>query len=322
MNLSNGISLYVEKRRATGLAFNSGKSQLVAFSHFIGEIALEGVNSQQVSAFLDRPQTSLLTRLYRYYTLVRFFEFWSSRGAIPELSISRPYCPFRETFIPYIYTRIEIRAILKAAMQRPNNSNISPQTIRTLILTLYATGANVGEVLSLNVSDLDLPHGRIKITSKQVNRNRQIPIGKDLQEVLSKYQRWRVREKYVSSRLFVGKDDKPLSVYSLRNHWQRLRRLSGIVRHDSSMHQPRLQDLRCTFAVHRITSWIRNDADLNKMLPALAAYLGQVGLGSTERYLHLTPERFRKQLDKLSPTPRGKMRWRDDHKLMSFLASL
>jgi integrase/recombinase XerD len=41
------------------------------------------------------------------------------------------------------------------------------------------------------------------------------------------------------------------------------------------------------------------------MLPALSAYIGQQELASTERYLSLAPERFRKELDKLSPT-RGK----------------
>jgi hypothetical protein len=57
------------------------------------------------------------------------------------------------------------------------------------------------------------------------------------------------------------------------------------------------------------------------MLPALAAYMGQLGLGATERYLFMTPERFRKQLNKLSPA-KGKARWRDDKILMDFLASL
>jgi hypothetical protein len=57
------------------------------------------------------------------------------------------------------------------------------------------------------------------------------------------------------------------------------------------------------------------------MLPALAAYMGQVGLGSTERYLSMTPERFRKQLDKLSPA-QGKGRWRDNKGLMEFLSRL
>jgi integrase/recombinase XerD len=57
------------------------------------------------------------------------------------------------------------------------------------------------------------------------------------------------------------------------------------------------------------------------MLPALAAYMGQVGLGATDRYLHLTPERFRKELNKLSPC-RKKGHWRDNKVLMEFLAAL
>jgi hypothetical protein len=81
-----------------------------------------------------------------------------------------------------------------------------------------------------------------------------------------------------------------------------------------------LSDLRFTFAVHRITSWIRGGADLNRMLPALAAYMGQ-RLGSTERYYHLTPERFKKHLKKLSSQGHHG-HWRDDRRLMEFLASL
>jgi hypothetical protein len=57
------------------------------------------------------------------------------------------------------------------------------------------------------------------------------------------------------------------------------------------------------------------------MLPALAVYMGQNGLGATEKYLLMTPEHFRKQLNLLSPK-RGKKRWRDDKPLMQFLAAL
>jgi hypothetical protein len=57
------------------------------------------------------------------------------------------------------------------------------------------------------------------------------------------------------------------------------------------------------------------------MLPALAVYMGQVGLGATEKYLLMTPEHYRKQLDVLSPK-RGSTRWRDDKKLMAFLNAL
>jgi hypothetical protein len=47
-----------------------------------------------------------------------------------------------------------------------------------------------------------------------------------------------------------------------------------------------LNDLQCAFAVHRITSWIRNGTDLDLMVPALAVYMGLVGLSSTESVIY------------------------------------
>jgi len=61
--------------------------------------------------------------------------------------------------------------------------------------------------------------------------------------------------------------------------------------------------------------------DLNLMLPALGAYMGNVGLESTERYLQLTPQRFQNALNKLSPQ-KSHTRWRDDSALLEFLIKL
>jgi len=51
------------------------------------------------------------------------------------------------------------------------------------------------------------------------------------------------------------------------------------------------RDLRATLPSIR---WIRRKEDLNAMLPAVEAYMGNVGLESTERYLQMTPQRFQK----------------------------
>lgn len=139
--------------------------------------------------------------------------------------------------------------------------------------------------------------------------------------VLGKYLRSRSRVATSDKHFFLNKYGKGIKRPTLHTAFQRIRRSSGIVRLDDAHYQPRMQDLRHTFAVHRITSWIKHGADLNRMLPALAAYMGQLGLGSTERYLSLTAERFRTQLLKLSPA-RGHKRWRDDAALMKFLADL
>ena len=82
-----------------------------------------------------------------------------------------------------------------------------------------------------------------------------------------------------------------------------------------------MQDFRPTFAVHRITCWMRTRANLNRLLPALAVYMGHANLHTTQKYLFMTPERFRKQLNKLSPRGRHG-HWRDDKDVMTFLTSL
>jgi hypothetical protein len=44
-------------------------------------------------------------------------------------------------------------------------------------------------------------------------------------------------------------------------------------------------------------SWIKRGADLNRMIPALSAYLGQVGFGSADRYQSLTPPHSVRQIE-------------------------
>ena len=73
--------------------------------------------------------------------------------------------------------------------------------------------------------------------------------------------------------------------------------------------------------MHRIASWIEERADLNRMLPALSAYMGLADVLSTQRFLFMTPDRFKGVLDKLSPH-HARKHWRDDPALMKFLGSL
>jgi hypothetical protein len=106
-----------------------------------------------------------------------------------------------------------------------------------------------------------------------------------------------------------------------QRYFGRMVRKLRLSRRDGVAGWPRIADLRVTFAVNRITSWLGDGTEMNKMLPALAAYLGHIGLYSVDRYLRLTPERFRKQLCALSPR-QSRKHWRDDESTMRFLASL
>jgi integrase/recombinase XerD len=48
--------------------------------------------------------------------------------------------------------------------------------------------------------------------------------------------------------------------------------------------------MRHTFATDRLTSWYREGADVQALLPHLSVYLGHVHLAATQVYLSMTPE--------------------------------
>jgi integrase len=72
--------------------------------------------------------------------------------------------------------------------------------------------------------------------------------------------------------------------------FRRMCEQAGVRRADGASYQPRLHDLRHTFAVHRLTSWYRQGANVQQLLAQLSVYLGHVHLAATQVYLSMTPE--------------------------------
>jgi len=112
------------------------------------------------------------------------------------------------SFVPYIYTHTEIRALLKAVHNNKDEHacSISPLTLRTLLIFLYGTGAAVGEALQLLVDDVDLGKGVIMIRVKSFRLPRAIPIGPDLKRVFNEYLDSRQRQKTRGLHFFVTKE--------------------------------------------------------------------------------------------------------------------
>jgi integrase/recombinase XerD len=322
VKLSEGIERYVAQKREVGLLFDHGEELFHGFYRRVGDVHLSQLTARDVLRFLDEPLTSTVTWRGKHQLLAQFFAFWSCRKMVSEFLMPPQRLPVRQTFVPHIYTRAEVRALLGATAQvQKRNSLIDAQTFRAFLILLYGTGSMLGEMIALRCDDVDLRNGFLTIRSTNNRRTRRLPIGHDLQEVLRRYIRFRSRSGFESDFFFTTKNGRALVGTTVVHTFRRLRTAAGIARRDPTAQQPRMHDLRITFAVHRITSWIRNGANLNRMLPALAVYMGQTGLGATDKYLLMTPEHYRKQLNMLSPKC-GKTRWRDDKKLMLSLSGL
>ena len=108
---------------------------------------------------------------------------------MPALPMPPPRPPVVTTFVPYIYSRTEIRLLLSTvrSSQERNACKIDARTLRTFLLFLYGTGALVGEARRLLREDVDFKRRTIIIRSTRFNRSREIPIGPDLYKVLRRY---------------------------------------------------------------------------------------------------------------------------------------
>jgi site-specific recombinase XerD len=164
--------------------------------------------------------------------------------------------------------------------------------MRTIVLFLYATGLRVHEAVALDCADVDLENLVLTVRQTKFYKTRLVPFSSQLGEVLARY---------VARQPAVPGSAKPIPFFTMRTGtrvrrprlekcFRRVREQAGVQRTDGASYQPRLHDLRHTFAVHRLISWYRQGADVQKLLPQLAVYLGHAHLVSTQVYLSMTPE--------------------------------
>ena len=110
-------------------------------------------------------------------------------------------------------------------------------------------------------------------------------------ELIDTFLKWREKQGMCcvpESKLFLDKKGLDMHIDTVRGAFERIREHAGISRSDKSPFQPRLHDLRHTFAVHRLTSWYRENQDVQQLLPVLSTYLGHTHLSHTSVYLTMT----------------------------------
>ncbi|HET9644204.1 MAG TPA: tyrosine-type recombinase/integrase, partial [Burkholderiaceae bacterium] len=83
---------------------------------------------------------------------------------------------------------------------------------------------------------------------------------------------------------------KRISRAGAEKAFKQMRAQAVVYRDEGARYQPRLHDMRHTAAVTRLVRWYRDGADVQRLLPQLATYLGHVHITGTQHYLSMTPE--------------------------------
>lgn len=153
----------------------------------------------------------------------------------------------------------------------------------TLIGLLASSGLRSGEVVRLDRSDVDLTNGVLLVRKTKFRKDRLVPVHTTTQAALRHYVRVRdaAFPQPKDQAFFLSSRGNRLSATGLKNGFAEVRKFAGL--DDGKPLRP--HDLRHRFAVTRLSLWHQQRANVQALLPLLAAYLGHASYSDTAYYL-------------------------------------
>lgn len=295
MTLQEAIDRYIEWRRSHGAKFETSADTLRLFAKGIDrKIGCDAVTRSQVLAFLASNGPLTRYRENKYCALAGFYRYAISRGYAPcsPLPDNEPKPP--KSRPPYIYSRDELRHLFSSVeASQAYAVRLDGQTLHTLLLLLYGAALRGSEARSLTIDDVDLSAAVLTVRNAKFYKSRLVPVGSQLADRLRSYAEIRANRPFPQGRastFLANLDGSPVHEDAVYSAFVRLLRRAGIESTDASRQAPRLHSLRHSFAVHRLTDWYRQGADVQRLLPVLSTYLGHARLRHTQVYLSMTPE--------------------------------
>jgi site-specific recombinase XerD len=171
-----------------------------------------------------------------------------------------PY-PRRERRLPDVLSRDELAIFFRALKNEKH---------RTILMTMYAAGLRLSEVLGLHVQDIDSGRLQLRIRQGKGKKDRYALLPLTLLEILRKY--W--KQYRPKPWLFPGKKpDQPLSPSAVQRVCGKARRNAGIQKRVMT------HTMRHCFATHLLEAGVD--------LKTIQVLLGHSSLNTTSRYLHL-----------------------------------
>jgi integrase/recombinase XerD len=297
MRMYKLIEQYVAFRRSLGERCHTNGNILRAFGRMLGKATrVTAVSGEQVSTFLTGRGPITSAWHVKHNALLGFYRYAITRGYVTAAPLPAVIPKRPPAFVPYIYSVDEIQRLLRATdSYQHNRSCMEPITLRNLLLLMYATGLRIREVVALNRGDVDFDDSLLTIRQTKFYKTRLVPFQPRLTSVLIQYAA-RHGDQLAPTAVapfFTQRSGDRVNQDTLEHSFRRVCEHAGIRRSDGARYQPRLHDVRHTFAVHRLTSWYRQGANVQQLLAQLSVYLGHVHLAATQVYLSMTPELLR-----------------------------
>jgi integrase/recombinase XerC len=222
----------------------------------------------------------------RLASLRAFFKFLHREGHIksnPAKLVSSPKLPGK---LPRFLTVDEIFSL----MEKPEGIGFLLARDRAILELLYSSGLRVSELASLDLDDVRLKEGLVKVKGKG-KKERIVPVGGKAVDALKSYNVERLLLKRTDPALFLNRSGTRLSDRGVRRIVKKYSRIIGL-HGEVTPHT-----LRHTFATHLLQS----GADLR----VIQELLGHSSLSTTQKYTHLDVTHLMDVYDRAHPLANG-----------------
>ncbi|MBM3783940.1 MAG: site-specific tyrosine recombinase XerD [Acidobacteria bacterium] len=238
---------------------------------YIDELYKNGMSARSVARHLT--------------TLRNFFRFLQRERTIEENPTELLTAPSTGRALPKYLNATEIQKLIDA----PDPAKPAGLRDRAMLQLLYASGLRVSELCSLELSDLNLAMGFVRVTGKG-NKQRLVPMGQSAIAAIELYTgsgRPGILKGRASRYLFVT----PRGSKMTRQGFWKL--LAGHGKAAGVFHNLSPHVLRHTFATHLL----EGGADLR----SVQTMLGHASIGTTQIYTHVARRRLRAVVDQHHP---------------------
>lgn len=286
---------YLQHQRALGRCYDREERMFASVSRCLHEHAMVDLDKAGFDSWCQSlahlSPNSLRQRQLAIRKLCLFRHRTESDCFVPNPIRFARLIPY---VAPVIFGPAEVARMLTAAAQiaPAPNSPLRPAVFRLAVVLLYTAGLRRGELLRLNLSDVDCAAGVLRVRESKFHKSRLVPLSPDARREL---------RLYLKQRLAPPTDTNPDSPL-LCNWHGALRGYTGTglstgiqalfrAAHVQSVdgRHPRVHDFRHSFAVQAMLRWYRQGADVQSNMPKLAMYMGHVSIVSTAYYLKWVP---------------------------------
>lgn len=288
------IEDFIIFKRSHGCKYLIEENTLYRFSIFSTKYSIKGkvIPSNMLAAWFERiPGERNSTRRARFYCTHIFLRYAMDYGykvILPEL----PHIKCEE-YIPYIFTKEDLKLFFKACDSLPVYSGSHRHEIVPVIFRLlYGCGLRASEAASLKIGDVDLEFGVLTIREPKNGKDRYVPMSTSVCRAMNWFHH-RVHSATLGSDayFFRGKYNDYISRHRIYKWFRFCLHKTGIS-HLGKGHGPREHDLRHSFCVHSLRQLYQSGRDIYSDLPVLSVYVGHKSITATQSYLRLTAEMY------------------------------